>query len=267
MWTSAHLLRTLSDSSRRSPSGSLPRWWWYSRCPSLSGGHGRRRTECVSAPPGWFSACRTAGRQRWQEVVSSFTVPLTSSWCHVTTLNICQHYPYHKCVCACAAHILWVQHTHLMERVWHLLIYTAKYKVHLTGQKKKVCFFNFAFSSRFSVSIEILTQHVFKWGSEVLQWFWVWKVMCNPSLVILKVIKMFLGTSPVLFHTVHVVSANKTFCQNKMQPSSVSVVAQPGGRWLSLQQPSMHVPDRCFSWSAAAMDKNNPVGPEKIHWK
>lgn len=65
---SAHLLRTLSGSSWSSPSGSPPRWWWCSRCPSLSGGRERRKTGCASVPPGWSSACRTAGRRRWEEV-------------------------------------------------------------------------------------------------------------------------------------------------------------------------------------------------------
>lgn len=94
---SAHLLRTLSDSSRSSPSGSPPRWWWCSRCPSLSGGRERHRTECVSAPPGWFSACRTVGRQRREKVfVCSFAILLAFSWCHVTALNICQYVVYVK---------------------------------------------------------------------------------------------------------------------------------------------------------------------------
>lgn len=116
-WMSTHLPRTLSDSSQSSPSGSPLRWWWCSRCPSSSGGHERRKTECASAPPGWFSACRTAGRQRW-EGVSFLLQCLAFSWCHVTALHICQHYAYNNLLhtCASATHSLYTQHTYLMER-------------------------------------------------------------------------------------------------------------------------------------------------------
>lgn len=59
-----------------------------------------------------------------------------------------------------------------------------------------------------------LNKHVgFKSASEARHWFW--KVICDPPLVILKVIKMFLGTTPVLFHTVHLISANKATAKIK----------------------------------------------------
>lgn len=88
-WISAHLLRTPSDSSRSSPSGSPPRWWWCSRCLSSSGGHERRKTECVSAPPGWFSACRTAGRHRWEQLSFLVSLLLVSCDCSLYLSTLC----------------------------------------------------------------------------------------------------------------------------------------------------------------------------------
>lgn len=57
-------LQTLSGNSLMSHSGSLPRWWWCSQCPSWWGGPGRRDRECASALPEWSFACRTAETKR-----------------------------------------------------------------------------------------------------------------------------------------------------------------------------------------------------------
>lgn len=54
-----YLLRTPFGSSPRSHSGSLPRWWWCSQCPSSLGGLGRHDRECASTLPELSFACQT----------------------------------------------------------------------------------------------------------------------------------------------------------------------------------------------------------------
>lgn len=65
-------LQTLSGSSPRYRSGSPPRWWWCSQCPSLSSGPGRHDRGCASALPELSFACQTVKIKRSKRHLSTW---------------------------------------------------------------------------------------------------------------------------------------------------------------------------------------------------